>query len=58
MYERGDLDEVSWEEIMETQEALDPKENGGEATAEIYQMNKNGDVLEVYSNKVDKVENI
>jgi len=58
MYEDGDLDEVSWEEIDGTKEVLDPEENGGESTAEIYQMNNNGDVLEVYSNKVDKVENI
>jgi hypothetical protein len=58
MYERGDLDELNWEEIMETKEVLQPEENGGEATAEIYQMNKTGDVLEVFSNKVDKVENI
>jgi D-mannonate dehydratase len=58
MYERGDLDELNWEEIMETKEILSPQENNGEATAEIYQMDKSGDVLEVFSNKLDKVENI
>ena len=58
MYERGDLDELNWEEIMETKEILSPQENNGEATAEIYQMHKSGDVLEVFSNKLDKVENI
>jgi len=58
MYERGDLDELNWEEIMETKEVLQPEDNGGESTAELYNMAKNGDVLEVYNNKVDKVENI
>jgi len=58
MYEDGDLEQISWEEIMDTQEILNPKDNGGESTAEIYNMNDRGDVLEVYSNKVDKVENI
>jgi hypothetical protein len=58
MYESGDLDEISWEEIDGVKETLDPSENGGESTAEIYNMNQLGDVLEVYSNKVDKVENI
>jgi hypothetical protein len=58
MYESGDLEQVSWEEIMDTKEVLQPSENGGESTAEIYNMNERGDVLEVFSNKVDKVENI
>ena len=56
--ENGDLDDIGWQEIDGVKEILEPKDNGGESTAEIYQMNKNGDVLEVYSNKVDKVENI
>jgi hypothetical protein len=43
---------------MDTKEVLQPEDNGGESTAEIYQMSKAGDVLEVFSNKVDKVENI
>ena len=58
MYEKGDLEEMNWETILGTEEILQPEDNGGESTAEIYQMNKFGDVLEVYNNKVDKVENI
>jgi D-mannonate dehydratase len=58
MYEDGDLEQISWEEIMDTKEVLRPCDNGGESTAEIYNMNELGDVLEVYNNKVDKVENI
>ena len=58
MFFRGDLDEKSWEEIMDTKEVLQPQDNGGESTAEIYNMNGIGDVLEVYNNKVDKVEKI
>jgi hypothetical protein len=46
-----------WEEIMDTKEVLQPSDNGGESTAEIYNMNDRGDVLEVYSNKVGQVEN-
>ena len=57
MYERGDLDEISWEEIMDTKEVLQPSDNGGQSTAEIYNMNQLGDVLEVFSNKVDQVKN-
>jgi D-mannonate dehydratase len=57
MYDDGDLEGVSWEEIMDTKEVLQPKDNGGESTAEIYNMNQLGDVLEVFSNKVDQVKN-
>jgi len=57
MYDDGDLEQISWEEIMDTQEILNPKDNGGESTAEIYNMNQLGDVLEVFSNKVDQVKN-
>ena len=57
MYDDGDLEGVSWEEIMDTKEVLQPSDNGGESTAEIYNMNQLGDVLEVYSNKVGQVEN-
>ena len=57
MYDDGDLENVSWEEIMDTKEVLQPSDNGGESTAEIYNMNERGDVLEVYSNKVDQVKN-
>lgn len=56
--ENGDLEDIGWQEIMDTKEVLQPKDNGGESTAEMYNMNERGDVLEVYSNKVDKVENI
>ena len=57
-FHRGDLDEISWEEIDGLNEVLQPSDNGGQSTAEIYNMEKNGDVLEVFNNKVDKVENI
>ena len=58
MYDDGDLENVSWEEIMDTKEVLQPSDNGGQSTAEIYNMNQLGDVLEVYSNKVGQVKNI
>ena len=58
MYDRGDLEEIGWEQVLGTEEVLEPSDNGGETTAEIYQMNKSGDVLQVYDNKVDKVEKI
>lgn len=58
MYDRGDLEDIDWQEIMDTKEVLQPRDNGGETTAELYNMEKNGDVLEVYNNKIDKVENI
>ena len=57
MYEDGDLEQIRWEEIMDTKEVLQPSDNGGESTAEIYNMDGRGDVLEVYSNKVGQVEN-
>ena len=57
MYDRGDLDDIGWQEIDGTKEILQPKDNGGESTAEIYNMNQLGDVLEVFSNKVDQVKN-
>jgi hypothetical protein len=57
MYDRGDLENIDWEEIDGTKEILQPKDNGGESTAEVYNMENNGDVLEVYSNKVGQVEN-
>ena len=57
MYDAGDLEGVRWEEIMDTKEVLQPSDNGGESTAEIYNMNQLGDVLEVFSNKVGQVEN-
>jgi len=57
MYDRGYLEDIDWQEIMDTKEVLQPSDNGGESTAEVYNMAKNGDVLEVYSNKVGQVEN-
>ena len=57
MYDRGDLEDIDWQEIMDTKEVLQPSDNGGESTAEIYNMNQLGDVLEVFSNKVDQVKN-
>ena len=58
MYDRGDVDNIAWQEIDGTKEILQPRDNGGESTAEIYNMNQLGDVLEVFSNKVGQVENI
>ena len=58
MYDRGDLEEIGWEQVLGTEEVLEPSDNAGETTAEIYQMGKTGDVLQVYDNKVDKVEKI
>lgn len=56
--ENGDLDDIGWQEIDGVKEILEPRDNGGETTAELYHMEKNGDVLEVYNNKLGKVENI
>lgn len=56
--ERGDLDEIGWEEIEDTKEVLQPIHNGGESTAEMYFMNGVGDVMEVYNNKVDNVKSV
>ena len=58
MYDDGELEDIGWESIMDTYEVLQPSDNGGETTAELYNMEKNGDVLEVFNNKIDKVENI
>ena len=57
MYDEGKLEDIDWEEVMDTKEVLQPKDNGGESTAELYNMEKNGDVLEVFSNKVGQVKN-
>ena len=56
--EDGDLEDIGWQEIMDTKEVLQPSDNNGESTAEMYNMNERGDLLEVYNNKVDKVKNI
>ena len=57
MFNRRDLENIAWQEIDDTKEVLKPSDNGGESTAEIYNMNERGDVLEVFSNKVDQVKN-
>ena len=49
-FERGDLDEISWEEIDGLSEVLQPSENNNQPTAEIYYMNERGDVREVFNN--------
>ena len=56
--EKGDLDDIGWQEIDGVKELLEPKDNDGETTAELYHMEKNGDVLQVFDNKVGKMENI
>ena len=58
MYDKGELEDIGWQEIMDTKEVLQPSDNNGESTAELYNMNERGDLLEVYNNKVDKVKNI
>jgi D-mannonate dehydratase len=57
-FENGDLDDIGWQEIDGTKEILQPSDNGGETTAELYNMNHLGDIMEVYNNKLGKVENI
>jgi hypothetical protein len=57
-FNNGDLEDIGWQEIMDTKEVLQPSDNNGESTAEMYNMNERGDLLEVYNNKVDKVKNI
>ena len=57
-FNNGDLEDIAWQEIDGLNEVLQPSDNGGEPTAEIYYMDEVGDVFEVYSNKVDKVEKI
>jgi hypothetical protein len=53
MYNRGDLDEVGWEEIDGTKEVLEPIENGNEPTAEIYLVTDDGSSDEIFSNKIN-----
>jgi len=57
-FHRGDLDQIGWEEIDNTKEVLHPSDNRNESTAEIYNMNERGDVLEIYNNKVDNVKSV
>jgi hypothetical protein len=57
-YEKGDLEDLPWDDIGDTKEVLRPEDNGGESTAEIYNTNKTDDNMEIYSNKVGQVENI
>lgn len=56
--ERGDLEQIAWEEIDDTKEVLLPHDNNGQSTADLFFMEQNGDVFEVYNNKVDKVEKL
>ncbi len=53
--DRGDLDEIGWEEIEDTKEVLQPTTA---STAEMYYMNDKGDVMEVYNNKVDNIKSV
>jgi hypothetical protein len=51
-YESGDLEEISWDEIDGVKETLEPEDNGGESTAELY---LDGRVsLEIYNNQTEK----
>ncbi len=50
-FDRGDLDEINWEEIDGlSNEVMQPSENNNQPTAEIYYMNERGDVREVFNN--------
>ncbi len=49
-FDNGDLDDINWEEIDGLNEVLQPSENGNQPTAEIYYMNEQGDVREVFNN--------
>ncbi len=49
-FDNGDLDDIGWEEIDGLNEVLQPSENGNQPTAEIYYMNEQGDVREVFNN--------
>ena len=53
--ESGDLEDIGWQEIEDTKDVLQPSDNGGETTAELYHMEKNGDVLEVYNNNYKSI---
>jgi hypothetical protein len=50
MYDRGDLEDIGWQEIDGLNEVLQPSENGGESTAEIYYMDKVGEMIQVLNN--------
>jgi len=51
-YKSGDLEEISWDEIDGVKETLEPEDNGGESTAELY---LDGRVsLEIYNNQTEK----
>ncbi len=56
--ERGDLDEISWDEVGGVKEVLQPIDNGGESTAEMFYMNDRGDVMHIYDNKVDNIKSV
>jgi hypothetical protein len=48
-YESGDLGEIPWDEVEEVKEVLDPYDNGGESTAEIFL--HNGE--EIFNNQTE-----
>jgi len=51
-YESGDLEEIDWNEVEDVKEVLQPEDNGGESTAELY---LDGRVsLEIYNNQIEK----
>ena len=50
MYDRGDLEDIGWQEIDGLNEVLQPSENGNEPTAEIYYMDKVGEMIQVLNN--------
>jgi len=48
--ENGDLEDIGWQEIDGLNEVLQPSENGNEPTAEIYYMDKVGEMIQVLNN--------
>jgi hypothetical protein len=49
-FNNGDLEDIGWEEIDGLNEVLQPSENGNEPTAEIYYMDKVGEMIQVLNN--------
>ena len=49
-FKSGELDEIEWEEIDGVKEVLEPSENDGESTAEIFLDVKKKE--EIYNNKL------
>ena len=51
-YKSGDLEQIEWDEIDGVKETLEPEENGGESTVEIFLDGKNK--VEIFNNQIEK----